>query len=216
MHANFHVLAYTFLQELGLDCVIEITQAPGLSAYNRAERKMFYLSKELSGLVLPAETFGSHLQHGKTIDEALEERNFESAGEVLADVWNKMVIDEHDVTAEYISVKPTEDISKFSVSPSYKSRHLIQTQYMTVALKCDDRECCSPPKTNIHMFFPGKRIPPLISITHIKAGPLALQLSTDLTKENLNFLDVFGPKACNGESSNTHRSDEEIQWQSTL
>ena len=128
MHANFHVLTYTFLQELGLDCVIEITQAPGLSAYNRAERKMFHLSKELSGLVLPAETFGSHLQHGKTIDEALEEKNFESAGEVLADVWNKMVIDEHDVTAEYISVKPTEDIFKFSVSLSkadtyYKTIH---------------------------------------------------------------------------------------------
>ena len=28
---------------------MELTQAPGLSAYNRAERKMFHLSKELSG-----------------------------------------------------------------------------------------------------------------------------------------------------------------------
>ena len=37
---------YYYLQDLDLDCVIELTQAPGLSAYNRAERKMYHLSKE--------------------------------------------------------------------------------------------------------------------------------------------------------------------------
>ena len=48
---------------------------------------MYHLSKELSGIVLPADTFGSHLKDGQTIDDELDQRNFEAAGEVLAEVW---------------------------------------------------------------------------------------------------------------------------------
>ena len=152
---------------------------------------MYHLSKELSGIVLPAETFGTHLKDGKTIDEEMEERNFEAAGEVLAEVWSKLEIDEHKVTAEYVAIKPTADIVSFSVSEAYKSRHLIQTQYLTVALKCDDDECCSTPVTLIHKFFPGRRIPALIPIQHTRSGPVALPVTPDIYKGDLNFLDVF-------------------------
>jgi hypothetical protein len=54
-------------QELELDCLIgvtEVTEAPGLSAFNKAERRMYFLSKELGGVVLPHDTFGSHLVNG--------------------------------------------------------------------------------------------------------------------------------------------------------
>ena len=179
------------MQDLELDCIIEVTQAPGLSAYNRAERKMYHLSKELSGIVLPAETYGSHLNNGKTVDEELEERNFEAAGEVLSEVWSKMEIDKFSVTAEYVSLKPTEDITGFSASDSYKSRHLIQTQYMTVALKCDDRKCCTAPNTSIHKFSPDRRIPALIPVHYTREGPVALPITPDLYKQDLDFLCVF-------------------------
>ena len=99
--------------------MIELTQAPGLSAYNRAERKMYHLSKELSGIVLPADTFGSHLKDGQTIDDELEQRNFEAAGEVLAEVWSNLVIDDHPVKAEYVAMKPTEDITRFTATASF-------------------------------------------------------------------------------------------------
>ena len=180
-----------YIQDLDLDCVIELTQAPGLSAYNRAERKMYHLSKELSGIVLPSDTFGSHLKDGKTIDDDLELRNFEAAGEVLAEVWSNLVIDDHAVKAEYVSMKPTEDITGFYVSASFKSRHLITTQYMTVALRCDDQECCLPSRTIINKFFPGRRVPALIPILHTESGPKAMSLSADISKESVNFLDVF-------------------------
>ena len=98
----------------------------------------------------------------------MEERNFEGAGKVLAEIWNNMVVDEHEVTAEYIAMKPTEDITDFNVSAAYKSRHLIQTQYRTVALKCKDRECCSAPMPIIYKFFPCNSIPPLIPISNKK------------------------------------------------
>ena len=176
---------------MDLDCLIELTQAPGLSAYNRAERKMFHLSKEITGVVLPADTFGTHLNNGKTVDEELEIQNFEAAGEVLADIWGGMEIDGYKVNAEYIALPPTEDITSFSATPFYKSRHLIQTQYMTVVLKCDDEECCSPFRTPIGKFFPDRRIPPLIPIKHGVTGPIALTLNPMVHKEDLHFLDVF-------------------------
>ena len=46
--------------------------APGMSAYNYVERRMVLLSKELTGVVLPHNTFGTHLDGKKTIDEELE------------------------------------------------------------------------------------------------------------------------------------------------
>ena len=43
---------------------------------------MSNLSKELSGVILPHDHFGNHLDHNNnTIDEELELQNFEYAGE---------------------------------------------------------------------------------------------------------------------------------------
>ncbi|KZR97817.1 Uncharacterized protein APZ42_007100, partial [Daphnia magna] len=64
-----------------LDGLFVATNAPGRSAFNRVERKMAPLSKELSGLILPHDHFGTHLDNsGRTIDDELEEKNFEHAG----------------------------------------------------------------------------------------------------------------------------------------
>ncbi len=78
------------------------TKAPGRSAYNRVKRRMAPLSKRLSGVILPHEHYGSHLNNQEiTIDDDLERHNFEHAGETLAEVWREMKIDEYDVSAEY-------------------------------------------------------------------------------------------------------------------
>ena len=180
-----------FLQELDLDCLIEVTEAPGLSAFNRAERRMFFLSKELGGVVLPHETYGSHLTNGKTTDQELELKNFQAAGGVLTDLWGKLVIDNHPVTAEYVSDPPQDTTKEFSVTPQYKSRHLIQTQYMTVVLKCDDLTCCSKARTDIKKFFPGRRLPALIPIQFTPNGPQHLKLEPEVWKKQLKFPDFF-------------------------
>ena len=66
---------------------ISYTHAPGCSAYNGIERRMAPLSKELSDLILPHDSVGSHLDDsGKTIDEDLEKQHFRKAGEILAEV----------------------------------------------------------------------------------------------------------------------------------
>ena len=56
-HNNINMGCKTMI-DFNLDCYIEVTNAPGLSAYNRAERRMYHLSKELTGVVLPYDTFG--------------------------------------------------------------------------------------------------------------------------------------------------------------
>ena len=53
---------------------------------------------------------------------------------MLAEVWSNLVIEDHPVKAGDVSMKPTKDITRFTVTASFKSRHLITTQYMAVAL----------------------------------------------------------------------------------
>ena len=115
-YENNKKMACLTFKKMNLDCLVEFTQAPGLSAFNRAERKMYPLSKEMTGLVLPHDTFGSHLHNGKTVDEALEIRNFEAAGKVLCEVWEKLVLDGFPVRAEYISHGVQDETKKFEVT----------------------------------------------------------------------------------------------------
>lgn len=56
------------------------TNAPGRSAFNRVERRMAPLSKELSGVILEHDHYGSHLDNqGRTVDVDKELKNFEFA-----------------------------------------------------------------------------------------------------------------------------------------
>ena len=58
-----------------LDAFFLATNAPGRSAFNREERRMVKFGKEPSGVVLPHDNFGSHLNaKGKTIDKELEKK----------------------------------------------------------------------------------------------------------------------------------------------
>lgn len=63
-----------------------VTNAPGRSAFNRVERRMAPLSRELTGVVLPHDSF-SHLDSsGRTIDEDFEKNNFRKAREILGEI----------------------------------------------------------------------------------------------------------------------------------
>lgn len=73
--------AITHFKAHDLDSLFIVTNAPGRSCFNRVERRMAPLSHQLSGLVLPHDSFGSHLNDSRiTIDKELEVRNFAAAG----------------------------------------------------------------------------------------------------------------------------------------
>ena len=71
-----------FIQN-NLDAIFVATNAPARSAFNRVEKSMAPLSKELAGLILPYGSFGSRLDsQGRMVDPDLERQNFGHAGKV--------------------------------------------------------------------------------------------------------------------------------------
>lgn len=74
--------AIEHFKKYNLDALFIATNAPGRSAYNRVERRMAFLSKQLAGVILPHEHFGSHLDDAKILGIP----NFQHVGETLAEV----------------------------------------------------------------------------------------------------------------------------------
>ena len=74
-----------YFVENSLDAFFLATNVPDRSAFNRAERRIVRLSKELSGVILEHDKFGSHLDaKSVTVDKDLELKNFQYAGRTLA------------------------------------------------------------------------------------------------------------------------------------
>lgn len=128
--------------EHNLDALFVATNAPGRSAFNRVERRMAPLSKELAGLIIPHNHFGSHLDSQlRTTDLALEKQNFKYAGELLADVWSEMTIDGYSTVAEYIDPESSElDPESFhGFDQIWFAKHVRTSQYLLQIVKCSDR-----------------------------------------------------------------------------
>lgn len=97
-------------KKYNLDVLLIVTQAPGQTAFNISERRLALLSHDLSGLVLPDNFYGTHLNiSGLTVDAELEKINFKRTGETLAETWSMNLIDGHQVVAEYINPPPSAD-----------------------------------------------------------------------------------------------------------
>ena len=80
-HTKTIECAIDYFLSQDLDAFFLATNAPGRSAFNRVERRMVKFSKELSGVVLPHDNFGSHLNaKGEKIDKELEKKNPEILG----------------------------------------------------------------------------------------------------------------------------------------
>ncbi|KAJ8886114.1 hypothetical protein PR048_012323 [Dryococelus australis] len=67
------VQAIEHFKKYDLDAIFIVTNAPGRSAFNRVERRMAPLRRELRGVVLPHDSFGTHLDsNGRTVGISLE------------------------------------------------------------------------------------------------------------------------------------------------
>jgi len=123
-----------------LDAIFIATNAPGRSAFNRVERRMAPLSRELAGLILPHEHYGSHLDSkGKTVDVHLEKKNFKHCWETLAEVWSALEIDKHPTVARYIDPEASEvDASTiFKKDLNRAAQHIRANQCFTQIVKCN-------------------------------------------------------------------------------
>jgi hypothetical protein len=141
----------------------------------------------MTGIVLPHDTYGSHLVNGQTVDTELEKKNFKAAGETLSELWSNLTIDNHEVKAEYVENPAKVETKEHKVSPAFRSRHVFETQYMVAYMKCDDRTCCAAPKTSVMYFFPHRRLPSLIPIKKTAAGMVPLALTPEVYKSHIEF-----------------------------
>lgn len=123
------IFAIHHFKTFNLDGIFIATNAPGRSAFNRVERRMAPLSKQLTGVVLTYDTYGTHLDsRGKTCDPELELRNFQAAGEALANLWNELVIDSYSVCARYKNPDAEAPVPD-PVDAVWYSKHVRELQY---------------------------------------------------------------------------------------
>lgn len=158
-HAIDHFIQHDF------DAIFLATNAPGRSAYNPIERRMAPLSKELRGVLLPHDTFGSHLDGSKrTIDKDLEIKNFKAAGKVLAEIFSGITIDGYDVYSEY--VEPGKKTTRVCPNEGWIDRHVRSSQYALQIVKCQQDDCCTPLRSCIGMFLPSRFLPPPVAFKY--------------------------------------------------
>ncbi len=160
-------------KELNLDAIYVMTNALGRSAYNRVERRMAPLSLPLSGLILPHDSFGNHLdKNGKAIDSELEIKNVGKAEEILANCRSSLIIDGEPVIAEYRPPLQNE-LDHHSIPMEHVSSewYVQESQYFLQISKYDDLEYCAAARSNLRIILP----------TGFFAQPISLHCASTLT-----------------------------------
>ncbi|CAG4934597.1 unnamed protein product [Colias eurytheme] len=169
------ISAIQHFKDFDLDAVYIATNAPGRSAFNRVERRMAPLSRELTGVVLKHDNFGSHLDSSnKTTDLDLEERNFESAGTVLSNIWSQLVIDGYPVVAKYIMPTETrldvEQAKALKRDAIWYANHVRESQYLLQIVKCEVISCCGVQRSSLRRLLREGFLPPPVLIKQTSIG----------------------------------------------
>ena len=175
------VAIHHFLQH-DFDALFIATNAPGRSAFNRVERKMAPLSKEVTGLILPHDHYGSHLnERGNTIDSELEKTNFKFAGDTLAEIWSQLIVDNFPTVAEYIDPTESElqEQNFMSRDQKWYDVHVRTSQYLTQIVKCADNKCCSKPRSSYFSVVTDRFLPPPLPVVQTSEGLKIPERTTD-------------------------------------
>ena len=118
-------------------------------------------SKELAGIVLPHDSFGTHLdENGRIIDDVKELQNSRKAGEMLSKIWSKMTIDDYEVSAKWVNPsddsKAYHDFRDSKIGKNWLEAHIYVSKYCLQIAKCNNKECCQPMQSNVQEFLGGK------------------------------------------------------------
>ncbi|CAG8510017.1 5898_t:CDS:2, partial [Scutellospora calospora] len=115
---------------------------------------MTTLSGKLTGITLPIDHFGSHLNsQEKVVDSELAAQNFHYAGEALCEIWCCNSIFGKKIEATYIdkTTDPFVELEFIGEEQEKKGkdvenieRHCNLCQYALDIKRCDDLECCDP------------------------------------------------------------------------
>ena len=159
-----------FFMKEDFDGIFIFSNAPGFSAYNKVERRMAPLSKATAGVILPFNTFGSHLDaSNKTTNPELEIKNFQAAGDVLAEVFSDTVIDNYPVVAEY--QPPGNSVNFNDLDQKWIDIHVRQSRYLLQIVKCKNLSCCKESRTNYENVIGSRFLPAPVPMKTTSKGP---------------------------------------------
>ena len=138
--------------------LINRVNTAGLSAFNPVELRMAPVSHNLTGIFLPHDNFGDHMDSsGKTIED-LEKRIFFHAAEILSGIWSKTIIDGKLVECEAVPLG-NEHVPEDPVQ-EWVTRHVQQAGYSFQVVKCLDPDSCEAFVSDWLTLFPKRFIPP--------------------------------------------------------
>ena len=162
------------------------------STFNGVERRKAPLSHDLAGVVLPLNSFRNHLNsQNETINEELQMKNFTKVGEILAEIWNRTVIDGSATVAEYIHPE-TDEAPVIEQDQEWWGKHVRESQYLLQIAKFDDPLCCKPRKSSLFPILTEGFLPPPLPISQ---GKHALEYGENVCRNT--FLSVFSNLAMN-------------------
>lgn len=167
------------------DAVFVATNAPDRSSFKCVEGRIAPLSRELAGLILEHDHYGSHLNSsGKTVDADLEKVNFKNAGSTLSEVWNSVVIDGHPVVAEYMGPIHSElDESHLNVADqNWFAEHVRSSQYFLQIVKCNDVMCCAAPRSSYFSIVSSRFLPGPVPLCQTELRGLRAAERSDFEK----------------------------------
>ena len=168
--------AVALFRKMNFDVLIHVTNASGLSAFNPVEQRMAPFSHDLAGVLIPWDFFGSHLDNaGNTIDPDLEVKNFHAGAEIVSEVLNKTVINGFETDCQAVKVGCTLETEE--PNHLWMAKHVLQTRYMLMIVKCSDTECCKKFQTNWMSVFPSGFLPPPCIYKFGKSGIEAVEPS---------------------------------------
>ena len=139
-----------FFKENDIDFMIAACNNSGLSAYHFIETRMELLFKELDGLILLHNYFGTHLHgNGNTRNSKISKRL-----ETYCKIWSN-VVDGYPVCVSCVDL--SQKASNFKEFAENKLKSWFEEQYCNLKIqyclqisKCKNDECCKPLRTNAH------------------------------------------------------------------
>ena len=111
-------------------------------------------------------------------------KNFAKAGEVLAEIWSKTVIDNYPTVAEYIN--PSDEVFITAKDQEWMAKHVRESQYLLQIVKCSNTSCCGTRRSSLFLFLPDGFLPPPLPVTQDRDG-----IKYGEAEETSKFLPLF-------------------------
>ena len=101
---------------------------------------MATLSKALVGVLLPHDTFGTHLDlQRRTTDVELEKQSFKAAGKFFTEIWSELVLNKLPVVSECVEGLA---LDLAPINETWVATHCRISQYFLQIVRCTKWECC--------------------------------------------------------------------------